>query len=363
MENNLYGLNIDSNAVMQQYAKEQEEPKQRTQFELKNYLGARLGKDEVQKVLTIRLLPFSQTELSPFHKVHTHTIRVNKELNPSGWKTFICPTHNSVNGEQMGDKCPFCETSIKARELSRSSIDEPTKKKYDDVAFANRVSSKWIVRCIERGHEDDGVKFWMFTDSRKKDGVYDKIMNIANMRAESAKRKGNNYSIFDLQNGMDLIITLTRTSDGKTNIQVLDDGTPSKLTDDVELGKKWLMDEKKWTDVYTVKPYDYMYIVGIGGIPYYDKVSGKFIDKAEFDEAKEKAETERLNEVLTEPKIDYTKIASPQQQVQVVNVGIPSDNVATTVAPPKPEDVVASVMQQSPSVGINDPIAEDDLPF
>ena len=314
MDNKNFSVNIDAEAVKAQYEQEQKTfiPK-KTQFNEKNYLQARLANNETSKTLTIRLLPFSPEGGSPFKKVFMHTVKVNKEVAPNGWKTFVCPTHNKKDGEVMGDGCPFCETSAKARELKSKSLDEPTKKKYGDVEFLNKVKEMWIVRCIERGHEDDGVKFWLFNSSKKKDGVYDKIMNLARIRSEAAARKGNTYSIFDLNNGLDLIITLTRTADNKTSIQIVDDGFPSPLTDNYELGMSWIQDEKNWYDVYTVKSYDYMTIIAMGGIPVFNKELGKYVDKEEMNKIKEEAEQKRIEDELTEETRDYSEVAKSNE--------------------------------------------------
>ena len=311
MDNKIFSINVDADAVMAQYEAEQKvfTPK-KTQFNEKNYLQARLSDKETTKTLVIRLLPFSPQEKTPFKKVFMHTVKVNKEVAPNGWKTFVCPTHNKKDGEVMGDSCPFCETSAKARELKSNSLDESTKKRYGDIESLNRVKEMWIVRCIERGHEEDGVKFWLFNSSKKKDGVYDKIMNLAKIRSEAAARKGNKYSIFDVNNGLDLIVTLTKTADGKTSVQIVDDGTPSPLTEDFDLGMSWIEDEKKWYDVYTVKSYDYMAIIASGGVPIYDKELNKYVDKEEMNKIKEEAEKQRIEEQLAEEAVDYSKIAN-----------------------------------------------------
>ena len=309
MNNKNFSVNIDAEAVKTQYEQEQKTftPK-KTQFNEKNYLQARLSDKETSKTLTIRLLPFSPEGGSPFKKVFMHTVKVNKEVAPNGWKTFVCPTHNKKDGEAMGDGCPFCETSAKAKELKSKALDESTKKRYGDIEFLNKVKEMWIVRCIERDHEEDGVKFWLFNSSKKKDGVYDKIMNLAKIRAEAAARKGNDYSIFDLNNGLDLIITLTKTADNKTSIQIVDDGFPSPLTDDFDLGMKWIQDDKNWYDVYTVKSYDYMAIIAQGGIPVFNKELNKYVDKEEMNKIKEEAEKKRIEEELTEETKDYSAI-------------------------------------------------------
>lgn len=312
MSNTKFSVNIDAEAVKNQYEEEQVSPiyVKKTKFDTKNYLQARLLPNEKSKTLTIRLLPFSPEGGSPFKKVSMHTVKVNKEISSNGWKTFVCPIHNKKDGKLMGDKCPFCETSEKARELKNESNDEATRKKYNEIEFLNHSRDMWIVRCIERGHEEDGVKFWLFNSSKKKDGAYDKIINIANQRAASAARKGNNYSIFDLNNGMDLIITLTKTSDGKTNVQVLDEGMPSPLTEDYDEGMRWINDQKKWYEVYTVKPYEYMSIIIQGGIPVYDKEKGMFVDKLQKEKEEKEAEQERLEEELVKPTIDFSEVAS-----------------------------------------------------
>ena len=318
MSNKNFSVNIDDDAVRNQYEQEQKQPVKKTQFDTKNYLQARLSSNEDSKTLTIRLLPFSPEGGSPFKKVFMHTVKVNKEVSPSGWKTFVCPTHNKKDGTVMGDKCPFCETSAKARELKSKSLDEPTKKKYGDVEFLNRVKEMWIVRCIERDHEEDGVKFWLFNSSKKKDGVYDKIMNLAKIRSEAAAKKGNAYSIFDLNNGLDLIVTLSRTSDNKTAVQIIDAGLPSPLSEDFELGEKWIHDNKKWDEVYTVKPYEYMAIIAMGGVPVFNKDENRYVDKEELDKVKEEAEKQRIDETLTEPTKDFSDIAE-SSGVNIIN--------------------------------------------
>lgn len=319
MGNNVFSVNVDAEAVNRQYQEEQNQfsNTKKTTFNVKNYLPARLEDNEQQKTMTIRLLPFSPEGGSPFFKVITHTIRVNKAVASGGWKTFICPAKNKdENGKAWSDKCPFCELSSLAREARFSSTNEAEKKKYNEIEFSNRPKESWIVRCIDRDNEKDGVKFWMFpASSKNKDGVYDKIINLANQRAASAAKKGNNYSIFDLNNGMDLIITLTRTSNNKTSIQVVDEGMPSPLTDDFELGMSWINDPKKWNEVYTIKSYEYMKIVASGGIPVYDKEEKKYVDKEEREAIKKKAEEERVNEEYTEKKKDYSEIVNSEDVV------------------------------------------------
>ena len=296
-------VNIDAAAVISQNEQETYVPKKKTEFNVKNYLQARLGSDETTKKITIRLLPFSPEGGSPFKKVHMHTVKVNKEVTSSGWKTFVCPEKNDLDDKH---KCPFCETSEEAKRLRFASNSEIEKKKYGDIEFLNRVKESWIVRCIERGHEEDGVKCWLFTHSRKKDGVYDKIMNLFKTRWEEGKEEGIENNIFDLNTGKDLVITLTKDSNNKTSVQVTDKSISTPLSTDFDKAESWVNDEKKWTDVFTVKPYDYMAVIVEGGTPVYDKELGKYVDKSVMQEKQKIEDEKELAENLTEENSDFT---------------------------------------------------------
>ena len=300
-------VNIDAASVLLQNETENYEPKKKMAFSLKNYLQAKLNSNETSKKITIRLLPFDSEGGSPFKKVHMHTVKVNKEVSPnSGWRTFVCPLNNDFEPKTP---CPFCETYDQARKLRFESKNEAEKKKYGEIEFANRAKECWIVRCIERGHEEDGVKFWLFTHSKKKDGVYDKIMNLFKTRYEEAKEEGYEENIFDLNNGKDLVITLTKDSNNKTTIQISDKSKSTPLSDDYELAESWVNDEKKWTDVFTVKPYDYMSVIVEGGIPVFDKKRNKYVDKAKLEEEEKEEREKEIKENLTEGGIDFTQWA------------------------------------------------------
>jgi hypothetical protein len=152
------------------------------------------------------------------------------------------------------------------------------------------------------------VKFWLFNDSAKKDGVYDKIMNIYFERKKSAEKKGKDSNIFDVNDGKDLIITLTRDQNGKTVIKVIDDGDKSPLTDSYEQGMAWINDTKKWDEVYTVKPYDYMKIVACGGVPVFDVELNKYVDAEEKKARDIEVQEAKIKEALTEQTRDYSEM-------------------------------------------------------
>ena len=79
--------------------------KEKSVFNVNNYLNTRLDNDEDEKEIVVRLLPFSNTELSPFKKIHVHSVKMTNEDGNKVWKKFMCPI-----GMGKSDKCPFCET-------------------------------------------------------------------------------------------------------------------------------------------------------------------------------------------------------------------------------------------------------------
>lgn len=268
--------NVDAAQVEEQYKNAQMAyaPK-KSKFDVKNYLQAKLDPSETKKQLCIRLLPFSKDEPSPFKKVYAHMVKVNPLVSKSGWKQLICPTHNG-----KGDKCPLCEASKMAYNKRDQTTDEVLKKRYSDYASEFRVKEMWIARCIERGHEEDGPKFWMFADSRKKTGIYDSMMNSYQIRRDTFKQQGTNYNIFDLNCGEDFFVMVNRNPDGKTSTTVMAAGVQTPLTTDFDLGNKWINDEKKWDDVFTIKPYDYMKIIAEKGQPVFDKEKQCYVNKS-----------------------------------------------------------------------------------
>jgi hypothetical protein len=131
-------------------------------------------------------------------------------------------------------------------------------------------------------------------------------MNIYFKRKEAAEKKGKTSNIFDLNEGKDLIITLSKDENGKTVTKVADDDDKTPLTDNYEQGVAWINDPKQWNEVYTVKPYEYMDIVIRGGVPVFDKEQGKYVDLEEKKEADKKVAEEELKENLTEHKKDFS---------------------------------------------------------
>ena len=318
-----FNVNISIEDVLNQKEQETVKFKPKTVFNEKNYLQARLANGEKTKEMTIRLLPFNQQETIPFHKVHMHTVRVSKEVSPSGWKTFPCPVKN-----KLGDSCPFCEMAEAAKEKKKTATIEQEKKKWNEIEFTYSSKDMWIVRCIERGHEEDGVKFWLFPHSKKQQGVYDKINNIAATRYKKGLTQGKINNIYDLNEGKDLVLTISKDSMDKTEINIADDDSYTPLTSDFEKGLSWINDEKKWEEVYTVKTYDYMSVIVEGGTPVFSKEKNTYVNKEEAKKESDAAIDANLDRIT----VDYSK---------------------------EPEQVFGTAVQTSSSSSFDD----DDLPF
>jgi hypothetical protein len=318
-----FNVNISIEDVLNQKEQETVKFKPKTVFNEKNYLQARLANGEKTKEMTIRLLPFNQQETIPFHKVHMHTVRVSKEVSPSGWKTFPCPVKN-----KLGDSCPFCEMAEAAKEKKKTATIEQEKKKWNEIEFTYSSKDMWIVRCIERGHEEDGVKFWLFPHSKKQQGVYDKINNIAATRYKKGLTQGKINNIYDLNEGKDLVLTISKDSMDKTQINIADDDSYTPLTSDFEKGLSWINDEKKWEEVYTVKTYDYMSVIVEGGTPVFSKEKNTYVNKEDAKKESDAAIDANLDRIT----VDYSK---------------------------EPEQVFGTAVQTSSNSSFDD----DDLPF
>ena len=89
-------------------------------------------------------------------------------------------------------------------------------------------------------------------------------------------------------------MNVTITKEGTSAPQIVDDSDRSPLSNDEELMRKWIFDEKKWQDVFTCKPYDYLKLVSEMRVPWFDKEKGKWVDKEEFE--KEHGKSNSTNE-------------------------------------------------------------------
>jgi len=270
--------------------------KQKTQsvFDTKNYLNTRLSDGETEKEITIRLLPMDLKNRSPFVLTHFHTVRVPKEIFGVEWKSYLCLKKNAdIDHEKYGSECPFCEINKKAYDAAQKETDPFKRKSFIELSVANKSKEAVIVRCIERGHEEDGVKFWKFNLRDDKTDPYNQIMRLYNRKLQKSRERGDkDENIFDIFNGRDLIITITK---GNAAPIISCDENVTPLSNDEETMKKWIYDSKKWQDVFTPKDYNYLDLVTEKKYPWWDKEQNKWVDKAEFD-ARKKGEVQENEE-------------------------------------------------------------------
>lgn len=286
-------------------------------FDEKNYLNVRLEKGEEKKELRIRLLPIDKDSSTPFKIIHMHSVKVPTEISKSGWKSYVCLNKTEdIDHEKLGNKCPFCELRHEAYKRSTEAENDVEKQKWQKISFANKPIDVCVVRCIERGHEEDGPKFWKFSLHAKKDDAYHRMMDLFETRRQEGLEDGDDsVNIFDLYNGKDLKITINAVyEDGKwtnkTTVSVTDYGKEKPLSTDETQMTEWINDEKKWNDVFVAKPYEYLSIVLDGDVPYYDSVTGQWVKKNKAEEQPVQPEVEAIEkeiQVAQEQIIDETQ--------------------------------------------------------
>lgn len=296
-------VNFATLAQIEEEQKTKKENKNKTfsAFDPKNYLDTRLKKGEKKREIKIRLLPNpSQPGYSPFIKVHTHTVdKLPKEISESGFKSYICLEKSDIDHDKYGKKCPFCENQRELYRLSVEETDANKKATYQKLSIANMARETVIMRVIERGKENEGPKFWKVNVSRRGDDAYSLIQNLAARLYKEGQEEGVEENLYDSFKGRDIILTITTSEnekDAKTSISVTQALSQSPISRDENTMREWINDEKKWSDVFVVKPYEYLSIVSVREIPWYDREAGKWIPKAEADSKRDEmlANTDRV---------------------------------------------------------------------
>lgn len=299
--------NIKSQANITIEALEAEENKQvktlkqeASIFNEKNYLNTRLDseKGELSKDIKIRLLPIDGKSNTPFKTIHIHSVRVPKEISKSGYKNYIClEKTEGIDKEKYGNKCPFCELNRLAYKKSTETTDVTEKSMYQKTSLANLAREACIVRCIERGAEEDGPKFWKFNIKQDKTDPKNVILKLYKTRLEEGREDGVEENILDIYNGRDLQVTIKQSESehtnskapAKTGISIIDCGRNKPLASSQEQIDEWVNDKKMWYDVFAIKPYEYLSIIINGEIPWFDRESGKWISRSESQNEKNAA--------------------------------------------------------------------------
>lgn len=286
-------------AMLEQYEKNNAPRPVKTEakvYDLKNYFNTYIKEGVKSATKQIRILPTANGE-SPFVELHAHKVLVDGE-----WKTFPCLKH------EKNEACPFCEAREALLATGKDS-DKELAKKYN-------ARKMYVVKVIDREHEEEGVKFWRFNHDYRKEGIYDKIIGVLN-----AIKK----DVTNADNGRDLLLTINRNMNGIPVVSAVASLDPSVLSEDQEMKDLWLADARTWEDVYSVRTYDYLEIIVKGGIPVWDKEDKRFVDKAALSADNS---TSKLEEELT---MGVENVKANLQVAETVET-------TTSVIPPVEED-------------------------
>jgi hypothetical protein len=218
---------------------------------MKKYFAAILKDSEKQGQRKIRILPTTDGS-SPFKEVWFHEINVDGK-----WQKFYDP------GKNDNERSPLNEVYEELMSTGRESDKQ--------LATQYKARKFYIVKVIDRDHEEDGVKFWRFKHNYKQEGILDKIIPIW-------KAKGD---VTDPDKGRDLILELTKAKTPKgatyTVIQTVMYDDPTPTHEDAEQASTWINDELTWEDVYSKKPVEYLESIARGETPRWDTDAGKYI--------------------------------------------------------------------------------------
>ena len=218
---------------------------------MKKYFAAILKDSEKQGQRKLRILPTTDGS-SPFKEVWFHEINVDGK-----WQKFYDP------GKNDNERSPLNEVYEELMSTGRESDKQ--------LATQYKARKFYIVKVIDRDHEEDGVKFWRFKHNYKQEGILDKIIPIW-------KAKGD---VTDSDNGRDLILELTKAKTPKgavyTVIQTVMYDDPTPTHEDAEQASTWINDELTWEDVYSKKPVEYLESIARGETPRWDTDAGKYI--------------------------------------------------------------------------------------
>ena len=331
-----FNANVSGAAVEKSMESTQRMGSKKNNFDAKNYLDTKLADGETERTVTIRILPVSSEDGNFRIAVKTHSLKVSKRVANSGFKSFLCLNDPQVPNYDPSIQCPICAKAQYYFDEAQKcrKTDQVKSKKLFMKACSLKSKTTYIVRVIERGKENEGVKFWRFNENTQGKGVYDSLIALYKRRkADMAEEGIENYNIFDLDEGRDIVLTLTKTirADGEEGvaIQINDKSVNKPLTNDVELGNSWINDVKRWYNAYTVKSPEYLSIVADDKIPYYDKAIGKFVPKTEEDflEAEKKRnDAKKQADAAAEAAAEVLKEQVPQSVQYGASMEVDEDN-------------------------------------
>ncbi len=335
-EKEMNDFNVTIDAVEKQIASTKNDvvvKNNNSNFDEKNYLNTRLQKGIDNKKVKIRILPVSETEHGLFVEIKTHSLKVDSKISESGFKNFVCINNTSLPTYDKSKPCPLCSKMFElfktAKALKNEGKIAEAQTLYDRAKML-QTKTTYIIRVIDRNNEADGPKFWKFNKNYKGDGILDKLMTLfENRRAEHLENEGkDDYNIFDLNNGLDIVLTIKRQYDKEGNelppsINVDAETKEKPLSNDPEQVRKWVTDSKKWYDVYAVKSPEYLSIIADDKIPSKDE-SGNWVgqEKGKKENSLDTIKQESQN-ILEQQVVTTT---TPNEVVTVVNTAVNSSD-------------------------------------
>lgn len=313
---NLPNITPEAIEAFAESSKPKFEKKSSEEFQ-KTYLDTKVPEGKTEKKVIIRLLPMNLTTGEPWVKIHTHSIMLTPEQQKflkTKFKTYVCVKKSPDIPSKFGTVCPFCEFNRKLYNDAQKEVDPVRKKSLQKQSIDYMAKETVIVRCIERGKEDEGVKFWKFNTRKDHSDPYHSILNLYNQRRQEGANAGVDVNILDLYNGKDLTITF-KTGEPVPPPTIIDAGISTPLSKDPELMSKWVYDEKKWQDVFPIKPYEYTSLILNGKNPWFDNNQQKWVDKAIIDgnHEEEKAKADEAIRQAQEKFYGTVKPATDQQ--------------------------------------------------
>ena len=244
---------------------------------LKRYFTTYLAKGEKSGQKSVRILPTPDGS-SPIKEVQYHEVQVDGK-----WTKLYDP------GKNDGERSPLTEVYEELMSTGKESDKE--------LARQYRPRKFYIVKLIDRDHEEHGPKFWRFKDNYKQEGILDKIIPIW-------KAKGD---VTDANEGRDLIIELSKAKTPKgieyTVVQTVMYDDPCPIHEDASQMKEWVEDELTWADVYSQKPVEYLEAIARGETPVWDSELKKYVygEESEMSIGGSKAS---VNEDEEDPQVD-----------------------------------------------------------
>ena len=243
-------------AVLAQYEQSQKnsssgENRMSSEERMKKYFALILDEKSNSGTRRIRILPTIDGS-SPFKEAWYHEIQVGGK-----WQKFYDP------GKNDNERSPLNEVYEELMSTGKES-DKELAKQYKSRKF-------YIVKVIDRDHEEDGVKFWRFKHNYKNDGILDKIIPIW-------RNKGD---ITDPEKGRDLIIELSKQKTPKgaayTTVSTIMYEDAAPIHEDMNVLKGWVENEMTWLDVYSKKPVEYLESIARGEVPRWDSDKGGYV--------------------------------------------------------------------------------------